>query len=357
MTATRLFAFCARSVALTGALVLLAAYAPANAQTIIRMTTTQGQPCVAVTDVDGLTLVPGSTDLQASGVTLTGAGCGGGSGASPPTSPNGLALAVIPATPTAGVAFSVSWQVSNASTCTGTVTGGTAANVAGWAQVDTPTSPRSVTISAAGTYALTLTCSNLGNPTNLVSPAVQVAVGDGSACSAPGLTRIAASDIFYGAYAAQVRTAVDVHEWSNIWGHYNGTDAVYPWPGISGSGPTLRQFQRTNFLAAHFRTGATTTAYGNFWYPLNLPGPSIDMKIGTTCGDFSPDAANPACLVTNVASADNSLVRWGSAGNRCQLLPNTDYYVNVKFTNPNSTVECAATTTTCPLSTISYFQP
>ena len=45
-------------------------------QVVVRMTTTQQTPCTATTDANGLRLVPGSTDLQATGVTLAGAGCG-----------------------------------------------------------------------------------------------------------------------------------------------------------------------------------------------------------------------------------------------------------------------------------------
>lgn len=343
---------CLRGPALIAGLILIAAAAPANAQTTIRMTTTQGLPCVAVTDANGLTLIPGGTDLQATGVTLTGAGCGT-QGAPPPTSPDGLTLTATPATPGAGVAFSVSWQVSNASTCVGTVTSGTAANVAGWTEVSTATSPRSVTISAAGTYGLKLTCSNAGNPTNLVSPTLPLSVGDGSACTSPGLTRLVTSDISYGAYPFPVRPAVDVREWDNLWAHFTATDGAAPWPGRSGSGPNITQFGRHDFVAAHFRTPAASTAIGFFSYPESFPGPNIDMKISTACGDFTPNTANPACLATNVFSSGVSFLYWnftgGSPNFKCQLQTNTDYYVNMKMTDPNSPVECATGSPICPI--------
>ena len=356
MTASSLFAFFSRPLAFASFALLLAANAPANAQTTIRLTTTQGLPCTAVTDANGLTLVPGSTDLQATGVTLTGAGCGGGSAT--PTSPNGLALVATPAAPTAGVAFSVAWQVSNATSCVGTVTGGAAANVSGWTQVSSPTSPRSVTISTAGSYTLVLTCSNGANPITLTSPPLSLVVGSGGgggACTVPGhpeLSQIVTSDINYGAYPTPVRTGVDVREYDNIWGHFNATDPVVPWPGRNGSGPNLKSFLRTNFLAAHFNTGSDTTRYG-FWTAPYTSFLAMDMTISTTCGDFTDAPAG--CIATNVAAPGNTLVSWTFATNnqtKCILQPHTDYYVNVKYHDPNSNAGCSAGTQNCVLPTL-----
>lgn len=347
--------FFSRSIPLIAALALLAATAPASAQTTIHLTTTTQGYCDAVTDVNGVTLASGSTALQASGVTLTGPGCGGGT--PPPTSNNQLALTATPSAPAAGDWFDVSWQVINASTCVGTVTGGTAANVSGWAEVNTPASPRRVTISAAGMYALTLTCSNAGNPTNLVSPSLPLTVGTASTCTVPGLSRLMTSDISYG-YAPAVRTGVDVTEWSGIWGHWSATDATQPWPGfaVAGTVTTIRQFGRHNFVAAHFNTGTNGgTVRGNYVFPSNFPGPNIDMSVSTTCGDFNPNGANPACLATNIVSADSFFLYWnfsgGSPNFECQMQPNTDYYTNIRLTDPNSAMECAVGNPICPITT------
>jgi hypothetical protein len=362
MNAASIIAFVSRPLPLMAGIVLVAAASPASAQTTIRMTTVAGQSCVAVTDANGLTLVPGSTDLQATGVTLTGPGCGGAT--PPPTSPNGLQLAASPASPTAGQGFQVSWTVSNATSCVGTVTSGSAANVAGWTQTTSPASPRAVTIAVAGNYTLQLSCTN-GTSAPLESPplplVVQAGGGGDQSCPGPdGLTRLTTSDISYGLYP-QVRAGVDVREWNNIWGHYTSTDAVHPWPGISGAEPMIRNFGRTNFVAAHFNTGATGVGVGNYLFNVNLPGPNIDMSISTTCGDFSANAANPACSVTNIVSADTSTLYWnftgGSPNFKCQLAPNTDYYLNIKLTDPNSTMECARGNPTCPIATTHYVTP
>ena len=69
----------------------LAALPAANAQVTVHLTTVQGSNCDVTTDAQGLTLVPGGTDLRATGVTLTGTGCG--TGTQPPLpSPDNFAL-------------------------------------------------------------------------------------------------------------------------------------------------------------------------------------------------------------------------------------------------------------------------
>ena len=68
--------------------------------------------------------------------------------------------------------------------------------------------------------------------------------------------------------------------------------------------------------------------------------------------DFSADAANPGCVVTNAPSGGQVVMNWTFVpGNRvkCTLLPNTDYWFNVKMHDPTSTVDCAATNPMCPL--------
>lgn len=442
---------------LTPALMLafLAASPLSFAQTTIRMTTAQSTNCVAVTDASGLTLVPGGTDLQATGVALSGSGCGAAgstdfqaaisapgtatvgtafnvtwsasqaatqciygapasgvsgwptgtsacsgaactgshtvpvtintagtynfsvactnatgvatsagvvaTGAVQAPSPDNFDLVVTPASPVAGTPFSVSWSVNNATECDASVSGA-ATSLPGWTTVNSATSPRSVT-AAAGTYTLSLVCKNsVGQVTS--KPATVVVSPTTGACVGPtGLTRLATSNIGYGPTSSPIRSSMTVTEWDNIWGHFNSTDAVKAWPGYGGSGTTLMQFARTNFLAAHFKTPANATSgstlNGYFIYPVNLPGPNADMKISKTCGDFSPDTSNPGCLATNVATSDEALVRWkftpGNTAAYCILQPNTDYYVNIKFTDPNSTVECAAGSTICPLPTVHQF--
>ena len=115
---------------------------------------------------------------------------------------------------------------------------------------------------------------------------------------------------------------------------------------------------RYNYVAAHFHTGANSSGqYGYLVYATNIGGPNIDLRISQTCGDFSGAPANPACSKSNVASDGNPSINWwvkqGNVGTYCNLQPDTDYYLNVRFTNPASTVECAANQYVCPLYLVS----
>jgi len=355
-----------RSLGLTAALTLLAASPYASAQVRVQITTVpaNGFPstnCVMTTDANGLSLVPGSTDLQATGVSFSPVGCGQGNAAPAPT-PDNFALTG-PASANINQAFNVSWAVSNASTCTGSASlNGSSASLPGWTDVTTATSPRTVTASVVGTYTLTLRCSNAAVPPASVNSqplTIVVSQTGGGSCQAPaGLTRLLTSNITYGAVNLSARPNVAVTEWDNIWGHGNTTDGITPWPGVTGSSPVMRQFGRTNFVAAHFNTGAhASPTSGWIIYPTNIGGPNIDIAISPTCGDFSANVPNPGCSIQNAASDDSRAISWkftsGNTTSYCNLQPNTDYYVNIKLHDPTSPVECAASASVCPLYTLS----
>ena len=149
----------ALSSALLIAGVALVSIAPrAHAQVTLSLTTTEQSSCVAVTDAQGLRLAPGGTDLQATGVTLTGDGCG---------SANSEFDATVsaPGTAVAGTPFNITWSASSDATrCT---YGGTA-GVTNWpvgqeacagAACAGAHSPL-VTIPNAGNYTFSVTCTN-----------------------------------------------------------------------------------------------------------------------------------------------------------------------------------------------------
>jgi hypothetical protein len=176
-------------------------------------------------------------------------------------------------------------------------------------------------------------------------------------CNGPaGLTRITRSNVTYGAVGSSARINVDLTEWNNIWGHGTNADAVTPWPGVNGAGPVIRTFARRGFLAAHFNTGSHgVPTFGVIAYASNIGGPDVDIRISRTCGDFSADTANPACLV-QAASDDSPAIRWkfgaGNTGSYCNLTPNTDYYINVKYHEPASPIECPVGASACPFYTV-----
>jgi hypothetical protein len=132
----------------------------AVAQVRIEMTTPQQTECVALTDSAGLQLVPGSTDLAATGVQLSGEGCvsGGGSAA------DFAAQIIVPANATVPDTVNIQWSASpDATLCT---YGGS--NLPGWstgtvacqgaACGTSHTNP--VTIANVGTYNFSVTCTN-----------------------------------------------------------------------------------------------------------------------------------------------------------------------------------------------------
>src|SRR4051812_21480965 len=223
----------------------------ASAQVTIHLTTTQQTACDITTDAQGLRLGAGGTDLVATGVTLSGTGCGGGGGA--PPSPNNFALAVAPSAPTTGTPFTVSWAVTGANSCSGSASlNGNSASLSGWTDVTSATSPRIVTATTSGTYTLSLTCSNAAGSVTSVPTNVTVGQGSSDSCPAAPRTRATISDIEYlpALPAPHVRHNVDLTLWDNIWGHVNETDDVNPWPGANSSQPTIRTLQKTQYVAA-----------------------------------------------------------------------------------------------------------
>lgn len=153
---------CAYHLAAASLVALIAPSGELRAQTAIRMTTTQQTSCVATTDAQGLRLVPGSADLQASGVTLSGTGCG----TQTAPSEDFQAIVNVPATATVGTPFNVSWTAGSAATaCT---LGGATTGVSGWnsgakvcsgAACSDPHSV-AVTINTPGSYSFSVTCTN-----------------------------------------------------------------------------------------------------------------------------------------------------------------------------------------------------
>jgi hypothetical protein len=327
-----------RLASIVPALTLAAFFGTANAQVTIHLTTTAQATCDVTTDANGLRLGANGTDLTATGVTLSGTGCGGGGGA--PT-PNNFPLIVLPAAPVTGTPFTVSWVVTGATSCSGSASlNGSSTSLSGWTDVTTATPPRTVNASTPGTYSLSLTCSNTSGSVTSAPATVVVSPGSGGdSCPAAPRTRATVSDIHYlPEPPAHVRHAVDLTLWDNIWGHITETDNVTPWPGVSGASPTIWALGKTQYIAAKLHTGAFSSTLAGTYIDVSYgAGPPIDMAISQTCGDFAPAVA---CLKTNVPSQDQFLVAWNMTSTdnfHCKLLPNSDYYVNVQFHDPNAT--------------------
>jgi hypothetical protein len=330
----------------------VASVSTASAQVTLHLTTPQQTTCTVVTDANGLSLVPGTTDLQATGVTFSGSAC---SGVAPPTPPN-FALSA-PATVNVGSAFSVTWNVTGATSCTGAATlAGNSTTLAGWTDSTSATPPRSVTAPVAGTYLLTLTCSNTGGSVTS-TPATVVAStggGNGDNCVNPE-NRLTTSNIAY-VPSSGTRPNVDLTSWDNIWGHSTSSDTTVTWPGRHDSQPSILAFDRNKYIAAKIVVPAGQgPSYGWIVHTEYNYGFDLTTSISTTCGDFNP--ANPICKT--VAQSGMNLTAWRVGGtNFCPLLPGTVYYFNMKATDPTqSTTTCPASSPTCVIGTSNNFSP
>jgi hypothetical protein len=338
---------------LVGSLSLVLAVATlstASAQVTLHLTTPQQTTCTVTTDANGLSLVPGTTDLQATGVTFSGNAC---SGIQPPTPPN-FALTA-PATTGTGSAFSVSWSVTGATACTGTATlNGNPTTLAGWSDGTSATSPRSVTASVDGTYVLTLACSNAGGSVTSAPATVTASTGGGNGDNCPNPeNRLTSSNITY-VPSSGTRAGVDLTSYDNIWGHSTSSDALVTWPGRHDSQPSILTFTRTKYLAAKFTVPVgQPNGYGWISHTEYNYGLDLTTSISTNCGDFSP--VNPLCLSVTVSGQNLTPWRVG-AGGFCPLTPGQTYFFNVKPTNPaQGTTTCAASSPACVIGTSNNF--
>jgi hypothetical protein len=148
------------------------------------------------------------------------------------------------------------------------------------------------------------------------------------------------SDIIYLPDGARVRHNVDVTQWDNIWGHIDEVDDVTPWPGVPGASPTIHTVGKTEYIGARFHVplDAPATLFGKYKHVVYGGGPNVDATISRTCGDF--EARDPGCWVQNWESNDNFTLYWriNSTGTfYCNLVPGNDYFLNLRFSDPETT--------------------
>jgi hypothetical protein len=287
----------------------------------------------------------------------------------PAPTPNPVPL-VVPAGANSAVPFAVTWpQMQNAARCvgTGTLAGVAAPSLGDWTTVQTVSNSaansRNVTVPAGQTGALVLklTCWNSDDSASAVGTSTSIAVtASTGACPTTinttdgSRTLLTQSDIFYGPQSG-VRMGVQLNEWNNVWGYNGPAPQPVAWPGVTGSAPRINAFKRDSYVGYHFKTplaplpGLAST----FTNPTWNPSPALTMAISTACGDFSAHLPTPGCLKQNMPSNDQPMVYWQFATTSptlaCNLLPNTDYYVNIMLYDKTSTVECAASSNVCPI--------
>lgn len=289
--------------------------------------------------------------------------------ATPAPTPNPIPLTA-PAGASAGVAFAVTWpQMQNAARCvgTGTLGGSPTTSLGDWNTIttvsNTAANSRSVVVpsTATGTLKLTLTCWNADDSASATGTTGDITITPPAAGNCPATITAAdgprnlltTSDVRYGTQSG-TRMNVNLSEWDNVWGHGTGspTEGITPWPGVSGSAPTILAFKRDSYVGIHFKTPVSPApgTAGTWFNPTSNPGPNLTMAISTQCGDFTNHLPSPGCRVENVPTADAPMVYWwfGTTfpNTSCNLQPNTNYYVNIMQTDKASTLECSGNV--CP---------
>ena len=180
-----------------------------------------------------------------------------------------------------------------------------------------------------------------GNPFCVDSAALAavIAAGTPGACGVvppppppvepPG--RLKWADVSYG-LTNPARISPDCGEFANAWGRFKTTDSPMLFPGAQGSAPVIHGIDPHEYIAAHFRTGPVV-GHGMFTFPHGT-SPICDFKLSTAIGDWLFDPANPAALMLRGRPIDNIVLAYGPG--RCILLPNTDYFLNIRPSDPRT---------------------
>jgi hypothetical protein len=215
----------------------------------------------------------------------------------------------------AGGKTTVSWVTAYAESCN--PTGGTSA----WrnTSITRPSGSSDVYIATPGTYAFTLTCTGSSGSTAFRSLDVQVTqepVVTGTNCSASPL-------------------AGSSQSWMNFW------KSEFPQPRYS----TVTDYYvpKNGYHAYKFNTG-------NVQGDGSVVSISNTMTAGTRTGSISECPGDFA--VVNACKHTWGLgggIGWTTIGtaNNCQLKPNTDYYLNVTFTNGTDSTSSTCSTSNC----------
>lgn len=169
----------------------------------------------------------------------------------------------------------------------------------------------------------------------------------------PALGRITSSNIAYNGCTTCGQRFVGVTEWSAIWGHATDRDVEAPFPGRANSQPSILNFTRTGYVAAHFVPSAAGPKAGWIVHTEYNYGADLSWSISTAAGDFNP--ANALCK-GNMVLSGGTLGRWtiNPTGYRsfCPVTPGVNYYLNLKLANPAQvTTTCRAGTAQCVIGT------
>jgi hypothetical protein len=156
--------------------------------------------------------------------------------------------------------------------------------------------------------------------------------------------RVTVSDVGYTAQQL-TRARVQLDDYGLTFSYNSAAPGpVLPWPGLTGSAPTVKAFRMDSYVAWRFTTPAQPPA--GFATTVKIPSgvgsPRVTLSISRACGDFSKYLPAPGCLVVGPPPDDSVLYQYfappGSAA--CPLKPGTTYYMNAMFTDTTDRTRC-----------------
>lgn len=140
---------------------------------------------------------------------------------------------------------------------------------------------------------------------------------------------------------------VDATQFQTIFGRGSVFDnTTVAFPGVSGSGPVFHWLFSHQYYSGVFHTPPSGRYVGSLAFQSNdsrgchnlngSPGPCgqpfFDVSISQQCNDYS-DTAN---FVTLHAYSDGmESLRWSLGFTPTDLRPDTDYYLNIRMSDPN----------------------
>lgn len=151
-------------------------------------------------------------------------------------------------------------------------------------------------------------------------------------------------------------TNVDVRYWENVWGRANVWDPVVPWPGLSYSMPTILNFGQNSYMALlfHVPANAPHNRFGWITHTEYNYGQDLTVAISTECGDFHPPSNT--CHADTRSGQNLAPWRVNSSGNFCLLTPDTDYYLNLRITDPTQPSQsCNPSASVCVIGTANNY--
>lgn len=212
-----------------------------------------------------------------------------------------------PSTIVEGETTTLSWTTQNASSCTASSNPA----VVGWEGVVADQSAGTqITIDTASVYALTLTCEGDSGPAISSSVVTVNQGGIDDACAEPAL-------------------AGTIEEWSDFWG------IAFPKPTYDNNYLTIN---RLGYHAIKFNTGSIQSSGRITTIETTI---TDGVRLGTISECPGEFLVEPECdHVWGISGGIN----WSTVGKvgSCALKPNTDYYVNLTYTDGES-----ASSTSC----------